>query len=174
MSVFKKILIGLAAALLLAAAGAALFCALFRRPHREIVEGSGLDPALVYAVMKAESGFNEEAESPAGALGLMQLMPATAEFICRKHGVPFELERLKEGEYNTRLGCLYLKYLGERFEEETMIAAYNAGEGTVSRWLENAEFSEDGRTLKRIPYPETAAYVKKVGNLRKKYRIFYH
>lgn len=146
----------------------------YQRPYREIVVEMELDGELVYAVMKAESGFREEAESHSGALGLMQLMPATAEFICRRNQLEFQPERLKEGEYNLRLGCLYLKYLLERFEEATAIAAYNAGEGTVAGWLKRPELSEDGRTLQTIPYPETAEYVKKVVKFRKNYFFFYH
>lgn len=144
----------------------------YRRPYRAEVEGSGLSPSLVYAVMKAESGFDEKATSRAGAIGLMQLMPSTAEFLCRRNHLEFAVGRLYEGEYNVRLGCLYLKYLLERFPaEETALAAYNAGEGTVQSWLK-AEASADGR-LRAIPYPETARYVKKVMKFRKKYLFFY-
>ena len=147
----------------------------YRRPCREVVDQMGVEEALVYAVMKAESGFNEDAVSGAGAVGLMQLMPSTAEFVCRMNGIDFDLSKLKEGEYNTKLGCLYLKYLMKRFqEEETAVAAYNAGEGIVGEWLKDEEYSADGSTLKRIPYPETAQYVKKVKKFRKNYRFFYH
>lgn len=147
----------------------------YRRPCRETVEHSGLEPALVYAVIKAESGFREDAVSRAGAVGLMQLLPSTAEFICRKSGREFSAERLREGAYNVELGCLYLGYLLERFPaEETALAAYNAGEGTVEEWLRSPRYSPDGAALIEIPYPETAAYVKKVLNFRKKYLFLYH
>lgn len=147
----------------------------FPRPYRDVVEKSGLDETLVYAVMKAESGFEEESFSSAGAVGLMQLMPATAEFVCRMNGLEYEFERLTDGEYNTRLGCLYLAYLLRRFEcIDTTLAAYNAGEGTVTEWLKNSEYSLDGKTLKNIPYEETARYVKKVEKFRKIYQFFYH
>lgn len=146
----------------------------YKRPYREIVEESGLNVNLVYAVMKAESGFDEKATSRAGATGLMQLMPATAEFICEKEGVEFDLARLTEGEYNVRLGCLYLAYLLERFPvEETALCAFNAGEGTVSGWLSNSVYSADGVSLDEIPYAETRAYVKKVAKIRKIYDFFY-
>ncbi len=146
----------------------------YRRPFREEVEKSGLSPSLVFAVMKAESGFEEEAKSSAGAVGLMQLLPATAEFICRENGLEFSPEKLFEGEYNVKLGCLYLKYLLERFpEEKTALAAYNAGEGKVRGWLKDARYSSDGASLDDIPYPETAGYVKKVMKFRKNYLLFY-
>lgn len=147
----------------------------FRRPFRNTVESSDVSPALAYAVMKAESGFRETAHSPAGAVGIMQLMPSTAEFVCGLYGIPFEAEKLVDGEYNVALGCRYLIYLSERFSSpETVAAAYNAGEGTVSDWLRNAAYSADGKTLITIPYPETARYVKKVEKFRKIYLFLYH
>ena len=148
---------------------------IFPRPVKSTVAASGMDASLVYAIIKAESGFDENAISSAGAVGLMQLLPSTAEFICEREKIPYSEARLTEKEYNVRLGCLYFKYLLARFKAiETALAAYNAGEGVVSGWLKNKEFSEDGRTLKRIPYPETAQYVKKVKKFLKIYRFYYH
>lgn len=146
----------------------------FPQPYRETVQKSGVDPFLVYAVMKAESGFDEEAKSRAGAVGIMQIMPSTAEFVCRLDGIEFEADRLYEGDYNTALGCRYLVYLLEKFTDtETALCAYNAGEGTVTAWINDPEFSEDGKTLKAIPFPETRSYVKKIAKLRKIYEFFY-
>ena len=146
--------------------------AAFPRPYRAVVEQSGLSPALVYAVMKAESNFEESAVSSAGAVGILQLRPSTAQFIAERSGIPFLPERLFDGEYNTRLGCAYLAYLLERFEEETALAAYNAGEGTVQGWLSDPRCSEDGRTLFQIPYAETRRYLKKISFFRKIYGFF--
>ena len=160
-------------ALLLLTLSLFLCCfAAFPRPYRGIVERSGLSPALAYAVMKAESNFEESAVSSAGAVGLMQLRPSTAQFIAERSGIPFFPERLTDGEYNTRLGCAYLAYLLERFEEETALAAYNAGEGTVQGWLSDPRCSEDGRTLFQIPYAETRRYLKKISFFRKIYGFF--
>ena len=147
--------------------------AAFRRPYQSTVENFPLDENLVYAVMKSESGFREDALSRAGAVGIMQIKPSTAEFICQRENIPFHAEKLSEGKYNTELGCRYLLYLLERFPVcETAVAAYNAGEGTVSGWLKNTAYSADGRTLQRIPYPETERYVKKVIKFRKIYSFF--
>ncbi|MGN1077115.1 MAG: lytic transglycosylase domain-containing protein [Candidatus Gallimonas sp.] len=146
----------------------------YPRPYRSTVTESRLDPCLVYAVIKAESGFNERALSSAGAVGLMQLKPSTAEFICKRSKIDYREDLLFKGEYNVRLGCMYLFYLLDRFPaEETAVAAYNAGEGTVSLWLQNPQYSDDGRSLKEIPYSETRAYVKKVLKFRKIYDFFY-
>lgn len=148
--------------------------AAFPRPYRGKVLSSGVEEELAYAVMKAESGFEEDAVSKAGAVGLMQLMPATAEFVCELLDIPFEPERLTDGEYNAVLGCAYLQYLFGRFEcEQTALCAYNAGEGTVAEWLNNADYSSDGKTLDKIPYAETAEYVKKIARYKKFYQMLY-
>ncbi len=148
--------------------------AAFPRPYRGKVLASGVEEELAYAVMKAESGFEEDAKSKAGAVGLMQLMPATAEFICELTDIPFEPQRLTDGEYNAVLGCAYLQYLFGRFEcEQTALCAYNAGEGTVAEWLQNTDYSSDGKHLEKIPYAETAEYVKKIARYKKFYFMLY-
>lgn len=148
--------------------------AFFPRPYRDEVQASGIDPSLIYAVVKTESNFDEKAVSRAGAVGLMQLMPATAQFICDRAGLVFDQKRLTDGAYNLKLGCLYLKYLIERFPvRETALAAYNAGEGTVKVWLADANYSADGKTLSRIPYPETENYLKKITKIKNFYDFFY-
>ena len=146
----------------------------YPRPYAEVVRESGVPAALAYAVMKAESNFDESAVSRAGAVGIMQIRPSTAEFICRKRGVEFHGERLFDGSYNVRIGCMYLAYLLSLFSDDTAaICAYNAGEGTVRKWLADENCSEDGKTLFHIPYAETRTYAKKVSDFRKIYEIFY-
>ncbi len=152
--------------------GALIFLRSFPTPHFDVVRASGANPSIVYAIVKAESGFHADAVSGKGAVGLMQLMPSTAQFICEREGIEFFPERLKEERYNLRLGCAYITYLSARFScVETAIAAYNAGEGTVGRWLTDERFSSDGRSLKGIPYSETQGYVKKVKKFLKIYKI---
>ncbi len=150
------------------------FLGAYPRPYREAVRGSGVKPSLVYAVMRAESGYREDAESAAGAVGLMQIKPSTAEFICRREELSFDPSRLKEGEYNILLGTRYLLYLMARFEnEDAALAAYNAGEGNVSAWLKDERYSSDGASLSEIPFPETASYIKKVRKFQKIYEFLY-
>ena len=171
---FLGLFIGLSAIFVLLAAGFIGVYASYRRPYREVVKESGLDANLVYAVMKAESGFQEDAKSRAGAVGLMQILPSTAQFVCKINGLPFDIEKLIDGEYNVKIGCLYLVYLLERFPvTETALCAYNAGEGTVSQWLADSTYSTDGLTLNEIPYRETRAYVKKIMKFRKIYEFLY-
>ena len=147
---------------------------LYRRPYLDIVEQCGVEPALIYAIMKAESGFDESAVSKSGAIGLMQLMPSTAEFVGVKYALDRQGRTLYDGRYNVTVGCLYVKYLLERFpDERTAVCAYNAGEGNVSAWLRDPTYSDDGVTLQSIPYAETRCYEKKVYHFKKNYQILY-
>ncbi len=128
----------------------------------------GVSPALVYAVIRTESGFDENALSEKGALGLMQVLPSTAEFIAAKLKV--ENFDLNDPQTNIFLGTAYLGYLSQRFTDEmAVLAAYNAGEGRVAEWLKNPDFSPDGKTLNKVPFPETAAYIRKVRRNKKIY-----
>lgn len=146
----------------------------FPRPYQDTVRKTGVDPALLYAIMRTESGYREDAVSGAGAVGLMQLKPSTAEFICKKEGILFQEERLKEGAYNIALAAMYLRYLFSRFADaDAALAAYNAGEGTVRSWLSDSRYSSDGKSLTKIPFPETDGYVKKIRKFRKIYEILY-
>lgn len=124
-----------------------------------------LNPNLVFGVIKTESNFNPDAGSNAGALGLMQIMPETFDWLqTYKDGeVTLSTDSLYDPETNIKYGCLFLRFLLDRYAvEETAVAAYNAGFGAVDGWLENSEYSDDGMHLKYIPYPETEAYVEKV------------
>ena len=125
----------------------------------------GVDYYLVLAVAKTESGFVENAVSKKGAVGLMQLLPTTAQFIATKIGFLGEID-LYNSETNVCLGVAYLKYLEGRFngDERLSIIAYNCGEGVVKQWLEFGIIND-------IPYSETRKYVKKVICRAKLYKI---
>lgn len=135
-----------------------------------------IDPALVYGVIRSESSFRPEVVSHAGAIGLMQLTPETFDWLQKKinDGEHMASERLKEPEVNIAYGVYFLSLLKERFQNEReMLAAYNAGMGAVSRWLEDGEYSADGETLSAIPYPETEAYIERVLQSRDMYHKLY-
>lgn len=124
-----------------------------------------VDPNLVFAVIKAESNFNPDAESQVGALGLMQIMPETFEWLqTYKNGeATMDYTYLYDPEVNIEYGCIFLQFLLDKYSsEETAIAAYNAGFGAVDGWLADENYSYDGETLYDIPYPETETYVQKV------------
>ena len=141
----------------------------------ECGEKYGIDPNMICAVIATESRFSPEAESEKGAVGLMQVMPDTGEWIAGKLKMEFSEEDLKDPEVNIRLGAWYLDFLAERFdgEQDTIIAAYNAGHGKVEEWLGEGQYSQDGRTLSVIPYEETRKYVKKVNLAYEIYKTFY-
>lgn len=109
-----------------------------------------LQPAFVSSIILNESSYRPSAESNVGARGLMQLMPATAEWIAGKlHISNYSFDQLWDAETNIRFGCWYLNYLAERFDGDpvAVTAAYHAGQGQVSSWLNDRSMSPDGRTL---------------------------
>jgi soluble lytic murein transglycosylase len=125
-----------------------------------------LDPALLAAVVYVESRFDPTAESAAGAVGLMQLLPETAEGIAlRTGGHRFVVSDLRNPEINVRYGSWYLDHLLDRYGDvETALAAYHAGPGNVDEWRSQGV---------GIAFPETRAYVEDVRELRRIYRSAY-
>lgn len=137
-----------------------------------------VDPYLIAAVINAESGFDRTGVSKKGAIGLMQLMPATAEEARRSSrkttSVPSPVENpetLKDPEVNIELGTHHLGKLIDRYEEpEWALAAYNAGATNADKWRREATSSE---SLDSIGYPATRSYVAKVLRERTEYRRLY-
>ena len=125
-----------------------------------------IDPALLAAVIEQESKFRANARSSAGAIGLMQLLPATAEGIAiHTGGSKFVVSDLFDPEINVRYGAWYLHHLLQRYgDEETALAAYNAGQQNVDRWPAEGQ---------GIEFAETRAYVDKVERLKGIYRRAY-
>ena len=124
-----------------------------------------LDPAYVASVVLAESSFDAEAVSSAGAIGLMQIMPDTGEWIAGKlEDEPFDVQRLYQPEVNLRYGCWYLRFLLDRYDEDmyTASTAYHQGQGRVDQWLEDPQYSQDGRTLTAISSAVTDTYVNRI------------
>ena len=113
-----------------------------------------LDPAMIYAVINTESGFDSNAISSVGACGLMQIMPNTAVYIIEKYHLNIDIDNLFLPATNIELGCAYLHYLSKKFKERKwVLAAYNAGETVVKNWIDNGH---------EIRYKETKNYIKKV------------
>lgn len=134
-----------------------------------------LDPYLVLSIMRCESSFDVDAVSSRGAIGLMQVMPDTGGWIAHKlDEEPFYENVLYDPETNIRFGCWYLNFLENRLNHvrENIIAAYNAGHGSVEDWLENPEYSADGH-LTKIPFPETERYLTKVTTAYENYQTLY-
>ncbi|MEP6811551.1 MAG: lytic transglycosylase domain-containing protein [Actinomycetota bacterium] len=125
-----------------------------------------LDPSFLAAVIEQESKFRVDAKSSAGAIGLMQLQPATAKGIAiRTGGSKFVLSDLYDPELNIRYGSWYLHHLMVKYGDERLaLAAYNAGQQNVDRWRAAGE---------GVQFPETRAYIDKVERLKKIYRRAY-
>jgi soluble lytic murein transglycosylase len=148
--------------------------------HEDIIRQQaaekGLDPALIAAVIYTESHFRDGQVSAAGAQGLMQLTPATARYIARKSGgTAFVVDDLGTPQVNISYGAYYLRYLLRRYDgnEDFALAAYNAGEGNVDRWIASARAHDRALTTAAIPYAETRAYVRRVEAARRDYRSAY-
>jgi soluble lytic murein transglycosylase len=147
--------------------------------HEDIIKQQAaekhLDPALLAAMIYQESKFQDRTSS-AGAKGLMQILPSTAQFIARKSGgTAFELRDLGTPQINISYGSWYLRYLINRYNgnETLAVAAYNAGENNVDKWVRNAGGENNFDPAADIPFPETRAYVHSVMEHRKLYRDKY-
>lgn len=134
-----------------------------------------IDPYLLMAIINAESSFVKDAQSQKGAIGLMQLTEPTAVWIATSMGNEnFTINDLYNPETNIKMGTWYLDNLKKEFHSTVLVlAAYNAGRGTVGSWLSNSEISEDGKTLHYIPYLETKTYIRKVLAGERIYALLY-
>lgn len=130
-----------------------------------------LDPFLVMAVIKQESNFVPEAHSGVAG-GLMQLTEETAEWNAKELGI--SNYDFMDPETNINLGCHYLKYLIDHYENtDTALAAYNGGMGNIDSWLADSNYSSDRVTLDYIPFSETRNYVIRVNNYWEHYTELY-
>ena len=155
---------------------------IYPKPYHEIVSNYSkkyeVDENLIYAVMKAESNFNEKAVSHKKAIGLMQIMEETAKDVVRKYDIGLEYNITKEEiadiENNINIGTKYLSVLLEKYKnKEVAVSAYNAGIGTVDKWIKNNIIKEDGSDIEKIPYKETNNYVRKILRDYKIYKELY-
>lgn len=153
---------------------------LYPAAHIDIVireaREAGIDPLLVFALMRQESAFAAHAVSPANALGLMQLLPSTADRMATQAGSAQPArEDLFEPSVNIRLGVRYLSELSRLFAGNTalMLAAYNAGENAAQRWQSLVSRYDDDEMIEQISYRETRTYVKSVLRNLRTYRTLY-
>lgn len=155
-----------------------LWTAGYPRAYSELISQNaalnGLSEGLVYALIRAESAFTPAIKSGAGAIGLMQMMPATAKMTAREKGY-FNPQRLTVPEFNIRLGTKHLHDLMKEYDGDVvyMAAAYNAGSGALGRWKKNYKGLEKDEFIESIPYQETRDYVKKVYASSATYRQLY-
>jgi soluble lytic murein transglycosylase len=134
-----------------------------------------VDPALIAAVIYAETKFDPRT-SPAGAEGLMQILPATAIFLAKRSGATtFTTADLATPQVNIAYGSYYLRYLLDEYhgDETLALAAYNGGEANVDRWVSAAHAAGERFTVAEIQFPETRDYVVKVERAEAEYRSDY-
>lgn len=153
---------------------------MFPTPYLEVVKKhaaeNGLKVTMVYAVVKTESDFREKVVSPKGAVGLMQVTDKTGQWIASELGVnEFTTDMLTDAELNIRFGCWYLTYLLERFDgnDELALAAYNAGEGNVFKWINSGDVKWDASKIISLPYKETENYLVRINRIYFVYKTLY-
>ena len=130
-----------------------------------VARSKNLDASWVLGLMRSESAMAADARSSAGALGLMQVMPDTAQRLARLHGIPYSgSQSLVQPEENIQFGTAYLRDLLDRFEENPVLAtgAYNAGPGAVDRWLKSQTAADPTIWIETLPYYETRDYIPRV------------
>jgi soluble lytic murein transglycosylase len=137
----------------------------YRSEITEVAKRLEIDPKLLAALVRVESGFNAQAESTAGARGLMQVMPETASWSAKQIGIQdFQESQLYQPRVNLLIGSWYLANLFDDFHgnQVTGLAAYNAGRGNVQAWLEIGAWKGTMADVDRIPFPETQLYLRAV------------
>lgn len=150
---------------------------LFPFPYQEIIvknaQAHNLNPLLVVALMRQESGFQPEVKSPVGAIGLMQVMPNTAKWVANKIQLPhYDLIKPQD---NINLGTWYLNHTHQEYQNDSMlaVASYNAGPSNVTRWIKQYGLKDQDAFVENIPYDETKNYVESVfGNYWNYLRLY--
>ena len=137
----------------------------FDKSMQQFSKMRDLDIAWLFALTRAESAFIEDVRSPAGALGLMQVMPATGKITAKRIGLRnYDTKKLLTENVNIRLGSAYLKHMYDSFNKNAVLAtaAYNAGPTNVKRWLPKANCLEADVWIEQIPFTETRKYVRRI------------
>ena len=133
-----------------------------------------VDKYLIYAIIKAESNFDENAVSNRGAKGLMQLMYSTAEEVASKLELNVTEENIMDPDININLGTKYISILLQKYDDIGLaLCAYNAGSGNVDKWIEDGVLQKDGSDIENIPFAETNNYVRKILRDYKIYKELY-
>lgn len=169
----------LLAILLVVTLSFAVIYKLFPAKHSSYIDKNcslfGVDRNLVFALIKAESNFNDKAVSRAGAKGLMQLTDETFEYCMKILGEESDSNDIFDPYLNIRAGVWYLSYLTEKYDGNitNAVAAYNAGSSNVDKWLKDASLSSDGTTLSDIPFGETKRHCEKTKRYTGIYKFLY-
>ena len=150
---------------------------LYREELLAASEEFGVDPCMLAALVQVESSYQADAVSHVGAIGLMQIMPETGEWLSSKIELEneFSTEMLCDPGVNLRLGCWYLSYLYDRYDGQWQeaLTAYIAGQGQVDKWLKDPAISADGKHLDVIPGQDVKEYAAKVMRFHEHYKEAY-
>lgn len=151
---------------------------IYPKEYEEIVckyaEEYEVEENLIFAIIKAESNFDETANSSKEAKGLMQLMYSTAEDVSKMVGIEVDENNVLEPDTNINLGTKYISILIAKYNNiEVALAAYNAGSGNVDNWIKDGTIQADGTDIENIPYKETNNYVRKILRDYKIYQELY-
>lgn len=138
-----------------------------------------VEESLIFALIKAESNFDENAVSHKDALGLMQIMEETAIDVAKRYDININMDNAEKDimniDNNINIGTKYLAVLLEKYQNvEVAVAAYNAGIGTVDKWIEQGIIKADGTDIENIPYKETNNYVRKILVNYRMYKELYY
>lgn len=148
----------------------------FVQEIRDSAANYDVDPFLIAAIIRTESNYQLGQESRKGAIGVMQLMPDTAEWIVDAGGHPkHTLDELHRVDVNINLGSWYVSWLLKQYKGNKLysIAAYNAGQGNVNKWREAGTWDGTAEHINQIPFGETRHYVQRVIYYWKKYHKLY-
>lgn len=155
---------------------------IYPKNYQEIVtlyaNNYNVDENLIFAIIKAESNFNQDAISNKKAIGLMQIMEETAKDVAIKNSIDIDINNLRKEilyvDNNINIGTKYLQILITKYNNiEVALAAYNAGIGTVDNWIDKGIIKSDGTDIENIPYKETNTYVRKILRDYKIYQNLY-
>ena len=152
---------------------------LYPKKYQELVEKYAaeyeISENLLYAVIHTESSFEPDAVSSVGARGLTQITEDTFDWLLTKTDEEYTFDDLFTPEISIKYGAYFLSILqNEYFITETVIAAYHAGMGNVSDWLDDTRYSDDGQHLKTTPISDTNHYINKVVSAMDKYYNIYN
>ena len=153
---------------------------IYPKKYSEYVEKysieNGIDPLLVYSIIKVESNFDKSATSSSNAKGLMQLMYKTAKEISEQLDIEIVEDELYDSEKNIMLGTKYYANLLKQYNNNELLAltAYNAGIGNVNEWISNGVLNVDGSNIENVPFKETNMYVRKIESSYKVYKKIYN
>jgi len=141
----------------------------------EAADGYGYDPRVFHSLVREESSFNKDIVSWAGARGLSQLMPGTAQRVGAWLGISVTKQSSFDPLTNLRIGSRYMEFLQDRFKGNMFLAVggYNAGEGNIDKWLRNRGNTPTDEFVENIPYRETRGYVKRVLGTYQMYHVLY-